>query len=188
MNGSRSSTASLGGASLALLLAACAGGDERAAGDTGAVAAPAATDSAAASMAGDTGAAGGRWMALVDPGTATREELARVPGLDSAAASALVAGRPYADMRAVDRVLAPRLSETQRDSVYAYVFTPIDLNTASDEEILLIPGIGPRMLREFKEYRPYRSMAQFRREIGKYVDDREVERLARYVSVPGAQQ
>ena len=39
------------------------------------------------------------------------------------------------------------------------------------------------MLHEFEEYRPYRAMAEFRREIGKYVDDDELERLARYVEV-----
>jgi DNA uptake protein ComE-like DNA-binding protein len=60
---------------------------------------------------------------------------------------------------------------------------PIDLNTASDQEILLIPGLGRRMLREFKEYRPYTNMAQFRREIGKYVDDQEVARLEKYVMI-----
>ena len=59
----------------------------------------------------------------------------------------------------------------------------IDLNTATDAEILAIPGMGPRMLREFKEYRPYTSMAQFRREIGKYVDKAEVARLEKYVYI-----
>jgi hypothetical protein len=39
------------------------------------------------------------------------------------------------------------------------------------------------MLHEFEEYRPYTSMAQFRREIGKYVDDEELERLAQHVEV-----
>jgi hypothetical protein len=39
------------------------------------------------------------------------------------------------------------------------------------------------MLHEFLEYRPYRAMAQFEREMGKYVDDGEVARLARYVEV-----
>jgi hypothetical protein len=39
------------------------------------------------------------------------------------------------------------------------------------------------MLGEFKEYRPYKAMAQFRREIGKYVDDKEVARLERYVTI-----
>ena len=39
------------------------------------------------------------------------------------------------------------------------------------------------MLHEFMEYRPYHSMEQFRREIGKYVDDQELSRLARYVEL-----
>jgi hypothetical protein len=39
------------------------------------------------------------------------------------------------------------------------------------------------MLREFKEYRPYKTMEQFRREIGKYVDEKEVARLERYVTL-----
>ena len=64
-----------------------------------------------------------------------------------------------------------------------YVFVPINLNTASDEEVLSIPGVGERLLHEFKEYRPYDSIAQFRREIGKYVDDQEILRLERYVTL-----
>ena len=40
------------------------------------------------------------------------------------------------------------------------------------------------MLREFKEYRPYTALAQFHREIGKYVDEKELARLEQYVFVP----
>ncbi len=50
----------------------------------------------------------------------------------------------------------------------------INLNTATNEEILMIPGMGKRMLREFQEYRPYKTLAQFRKEIGKYVDRKVV--------------
>lgn len=60
---------------------------------------------------------------------------------------------------------------------------PININTATDAEILAIPGMGPRMLREFKEYRPYTSIEQFRREIGKYVDKKEVARLEKYITI-----
>jgi DNA uptake protein ComE-like DNA-binding protein len=60
---------------------------------------------------------------------------------------------------------------------------PIDINTATDAQILAIPGVGPRMLREFKEYRPYKSIDQFRREIGKYVDKAEVARLEQYITI-----
>jgi DNA uptake protein ComE-like DNA-binding protein len=63
------------------------------------------------------------------------------------------------------------------------VFVPININTATDAEILRIPGVGPRMLREFKEYRPYTSIEQFRREIGKYVDKAEVARLEQYIVI-----
>jgi DNA uptake protein ComE-like DNA-binding protein len=64
-----------------------------------------------------------------------------------------------------------------------YVFAPINLNTASDADIQTIPGLGPRMLREFKEYRPYKNIEQFRKEIGKYVNAKEVARLERYVTL-----
>jgi DNA uptake protein ComE-like DNA-binding protein len=63
------------------------------------------------------------------------------------------------------------------------VFVPINLNTASDADILTIPGIGPKMLHEFKEYRPYKTIEQFRREIGKYVSAKEVGRFERYVTL-----
>lgn len=126
-------------------------------------------------------AAGG---ALLDPDTATREELSAVPGLDGTTVDALIAGRPYADMLEVDELLATALDETGREQVYAYVFKPLDLNSATAAEILLVPGVGERMRHEFEEYRPYTSMEQFRREIGKYVDDEEVARLERYVIIP----
>ena len=119
----------------------------------------------------------------LDPNSASAADLGTVQGVTPEIASAIVQGRPYADMTAVDKILARTLSEQQRDSVYARVWTPIDLNKASDAEILLIPGIGNRMLREFKEYRPYTSIEQFRREIGKYVDKDEVARLERYVRI-----
>ena len=64
-----------------------------------------------------------------------------------------------------------------------YAFIPVDLNTATDEDILSIPGAGRRMVREFKEYRPWKAQAQFEKEIGKYVDAKEVRRLWRYVVI-----
>ncbi|HEX8454124.1 MAG TPA: hypothetical protein VF647_18700 [Longimicrobium sp.] len=161
---------------LATLLAAC--GSDAPEQDT---ATPDATPPAPAPAA-DTTAAPAAEGAMVDPNTATREQLTAA-GLDAAAADALIQGRPYADMLAVDRVLAARLGEPQRKAVYARVWKPIALNSATKEEILLIPGVGPRMQHEFEEYRPYRNIEQFRREIGKYVDKAEVARLEKYVEV-----
>ena len=157
----------------ALLLTACAdaGEDEAAVVETPQAAAPAVESAPAA----DTG--------FIHPNDATRDELLAIPAIDETVADEIVAGRPYSDMLAVDAVLAPRLDEAQRDSVYTRLWMPIDLNTASGEEIMLIPGVGERMQHEFEEYRPYRAIEEFRREIGKYVDETEVARLERYVEI-----
>lgn len=61
----------------------------------------------------------------------------------------------------------------------------LNLNTASGDDYLkAIPGFASRMVREFLEYRPYVSIQQFRREIGKYVDDAVVAEYEKYVYVP----
>ncbi|MEX0890862.1 MAG: hypothetical protein WEB88_01750 [Gemmatimonadota bacterium] len=120
--------------------------------------------------------------ALLDPGNASHADLMAL-GLDSATVEAIVAARPIENMLEVDAILASSMDEAEREALYERMFKPIDLNTASGEEIQLIPRVGDRMQGEFEEYRPYTDMAQFRREMGKYVDDAEVERLASYVSI-----
>jgi DNA uptake protein ComE-like DNA-binding protein len=122
--------------------------------------------------------------ALLNPNDADRQTLVAVEGLDSAAVSIILDGRPFDDMLALHEALSARMDSAALDDLYRRVFIPLDLNSASEEEILLIPGVGPRMAHEFEEYRPYDGgMAEFRREIGKYVDDDEVARLERYVTI-----
>lgn len=63
--------------------------------------------------------------------------------------------------------------------------TLLNLNTVTEEELLsTMPNFSNRMVREFFEYRPYVSIQQFRREIGKYVDDAQVAEWEQYVYVP----
>jgi DNA uptake protein ComE-like DNA-binding protein len=126
----------------------------------------------------------GNNQAILDANLAERSELLAVTGIDDALAAAIVAGRPYTTASALDKVLSGSLDETQREAVYDGVFRQINLNTASREEIMLIPGMTGRMAHEFEEYRPYTSLEQFRREMGKYVDADEVARLEQYVFIP----
>ena len=67
----------------------------------------------------------------------------------------------------------------------AIVLDRINLNDMTREQLLeTIPDFGNRMVREFFEYQPYVSIQQFRREIGKYVDDEQVAFYENYVYVP----
>jgi hypothetical protein len=81
------------------------------------------------------------------------------------------------------REIGKYVNEQEVAHLEQYTFIPIDLNAASDSVIMTIPGMGPKMLHEFKEYRPYPNIEKFRREIGKYVNEKEVARLERYVFV-----
>jgi DNA uptake protein ComE-like DNA-binding protein len=60
----------------------------------------------------------------------------------------------------------------------------LNLNTATREEFLTVPGVGDRFVREFMEYRPYTTITQFRRELGKYVSQDQVATWEQYVFVP----
>ena len=63
--------------------------------------------------------------------------------------------------------------------------TKLNLNTVTQDQLLsTIPNMGSRMVREFFEYRPYTSIQQFRKEIGKYVDAAQVTSYEQYVYVP----
>lgn len=111
-------------------------------------------------------------------------ELVKLPGMNSELASKLIAARPLASNIELESLLGDALGEEERSQLRSVLFLPIDLNTASNEEIMLVPGMDRRMAHEFEEYRPYTSMEQFRREIGKYVGDDEVARYEQYVFVP----
>jgi len=120
---------------------------------------------------------------LLDANTATEAQLAMVPHLSAGLTKTIVSRRPFKSITELDALLTPTLSRAQITEVYGRVFVRVDLNTGTDAEILLIPGLGNRMLREFKEYRPYKAIDQFQREIGKYVSKEEVARLERYVVI-----
>lgn len=126
----------------------------------------------------------GRRGDVLDLNTASDKQLLAIPGLTPGLVKTILDRRPFPAMTDLDALLGQSLSAAQRAEVYRRAFVQVNLNTASDAEILLIPGLGNRMLGEFKEYRPYKALVQFRREIGKYVDEKELTRLEQYVFVP----
>ena len=121
---------------------------------------------------------------MLNPDLASEQELLALPHLSATLAKGIIERRPFKSMVDVHVYLAQSLNAEQTGQLYARFFLPLNLNTASRDEILLVPGVGARIAHEFEEYRPYRAMAQFRREIGKYVDVKEVARLEQYVFVP----
>jgi DNA uptake protein ComE-like DNA-binding protein len=134
--------------------------------------------------AGRVNAQVGKAVTIVDANVASERELAALPHMNPTLVKAVVDRRPFPSITELDAALSPSLSRTQLTELYGRLFVHLNLNTASRDQILLIPNVGARMVREFLEYRPYKALAVFHREIGKYVDDKELARLEQYVFVP----
>jgi DNA uptake protein ComE-like DNA-binding protein len=114
--------------------------------------------------------------------TATREEILLVPGAGPRMVREFTEYRPWKSWAQFDKEIGKYVGPEATAQLAQYGFIPVNLNTATDQDILTIPGAGPRMVREFKEYRPWKSWAQFDKEIGKYVGQKETDRLKRYVT------
>jgi len=115
--------------------------------------------------------------------TASNEEIMLVPGITSRMAHEFDEYRPYVSLEQFRREIGKYVDEAEVARFEQYVFIPMDLNTTSSESFASIPGMSNRMVHEFEEYKPYASIEQFRREIGKYVDYKEVARLERYIFI-----
>jgi DNA uptake protein ComE-like DNA-binding protein len=119
----------------------------------------------------------------VNLNTGTRDEILLIPGAGARMAREFAEYRPWKSWAQFDKEIGKYVGQAETDRFKKYVFIPVNLNTATDDDILSIPGAGPRMVREFKEYRPWKTKEQFDREIGKYVGAKETARLWRYVVI-----
>ena len=117
--------------------------------------------------------------------TTPEDDFKMIPGVGDRMAHEFEEYRPYLKLEQFRREIGKYVDEDEVARYEHYVFVPVELNTASEEDIKALPGVGDRMAHEFEEYRPYKSMEQFRKEIGKYVDDKELSRLERFVYLKG---
>ena len=127
----------------------------------------------------------GKSLGVVDANTVSEKELLAMPHMNPAIVKGIIEKRPFASITDLNAyLLGQKLTPEQAMQFYEKAFVHINLNTATPEEILLVPGAGKRMVHEFDEYRPWRSYAQFAKEIGKYVGADGAARLAQYTFIP----
>ena len=116
--------------------------------------------------------------------TATGEEILLVPGAGKRMAREFAEYRPWKTYAQFDKEIGKYVDAKEVARLAQYTFIPLNLNTGTEAEFMTIPGVGKRMAHEFDEYRPWKAQAQFEKEIGKYVDAKEVKRLWRFVFIP----
>jgi DNA uptake protein ComE-like DNA-binding protein len=125
----------------------------------------------------------GKMFVHVNLNTGTRDEFLLIPGAGSRMAREFAEYRPWKTWAQFDKEIGKYVGAQETNRLKQYVFIPVKLNTATDADIQSIPGAGNRMVREFKEYRPWKTKEQFEKEIGKYVGPAETARLWRFVVI-----
>ena len=115
--------------------------------------------------------------------TATAPEILLIPKIARRMSREFEEYRPWVSWAQFDKEIGKYVDATEVARLKSYVFIPIDLNTGTDEQFKTIPNLPGNMLREFKEYRPWKTKAQFDKEIGKYVGEKETARLWRFVVI-----
>lgn len=115
--------------------------------------------------------------------TGTAPEILLIPRVAKRMTREFEEYRPWVSMAQFDKEIGKYVGAEETNRLKQYVFIPLDLNTATDEQFKTIPNLGANMLREFKEYRPWKTKAQFDKEIGKYVGPTETSRLWRFMTI-----
>ena len=129
----------------------------------------------------------GRAFIHVNLNTGTREEFMLIPTSTSRWAHEFDEYRPWTSYAQFDKEIGkyttPRNDPAVLDKFKQYLFIPLDVNTASDADLLTIPGATSRTVSDLKANRPWKSKAQFEQEVGKSAGPKEAERLWRYVVI-----
>ena len=121
---------------------------------------------------------------LVNPNIADSKSLQEVKFISKEFADSLIKGKPYHSMEKLHKNLMSEFNSDQVKEILSQMCIQMNLNKVSEESLLLIPNLGPKIAHEIEEYRPYVSFKQFRNEIGKYVSKKEVARLKQYFFIP----
>lgn len=130
----------------------------------------------------------GKIFVHVDANRGSDAELLLIPGMDAKKLAAVKAGRPWKTFAQFNTDVAKASSPAEAARIEQYLFIPIALNSFTNDimDTFASIGVGTNLWkREFAEYRPWKTQAQFEREIGKYVrgNPTEVKRLWRYVII-----
>jgi len=129
--------------------------------------------------------AGAQIGKLVDPNTAARERAAAIAEHDAGHREGHDRAPAYKTVVDLNKFLLEQSSRpTKRRSSYRKAFVPINVNTGTKAESLLIPGVGARMSAEFERIPAVEDLDAVRQGNRQVCRPGETDRLKQYFFIP----
>jgi len=93
--------------------------------------------------------------------------------------------RPWKTWAQFDRAIGKYVTSIpgELDRLRSYVFIPMNVNTASDDDLMTIPAMSAKTLEALKKGRPWKSKDQFAADFGKATTAKEATRVWRYLVI-----
>ena len=109
------------------------------------------------------------------------QEIAIIPHQFSRMAHEFDEYKPYAALAVWFREIDKYIDEPLLSTIAQYIFVPMNANTATDVNLLTIPGLTQARLTALKSGRPYANEAAFLAAFARSSDAKEAKRVARYL-------
>ncbi len=120
----------------------------------------------------------------VNINTASEEQLLTIPGVGAKIVDELMEYRPFTTKEQFEAELGKYLDAESLAALESHVTIGLaNMNTSTEDELLTVPGLGPKVVDEILEYRPYTALAQFETELGKYFDEQTIADLEFYITL-----
>ncbi len=91
---------------------------------------------------------------LLNINVASSEELQALPGMNVELATAIIAARPYADLEGLQK----KVTGISEEALAGIEVAKINVNSATLEELLLLPGVTQEIAQAIMAGRPYFTM------------------------------